>query len=222
MLLRTCERCSAKDQCRDFYNRRFDNLKSYVDSIDPTQFCQNIRLCASSHRMTGTDKCTTCVERLQQRKDSILRGIDRVANYFDDLCQRFAGQQCQVFVKQIQNSFEESVKQFDPKQTCSAIGFCSSTSNMDFEKFEKFLEDELDKNVCSTLGPFETLCKQMIRGNRKQIETTKINYNIRDLMQIGEKKTANFFTAAHLSKCIYFIELEQRQFYSFFVLFRSM
>ncbi|CAF1001411.1 unnamed protein product [Adineta ricciae] len=201
VLLRTCERCSAKDQCRDFYNRRFDNLKSYIDSIDPTQFCQNIRLCASSHRMTETDKCTACVERLQQRKDGILRGIDRVANYFDDLCQRFAGQQCQVFVKQMQNSFEESVRQFDPKQTCSAIGFCSSTSNMDFNKFEKFLEDELDKNVCSTLGPFETLCKQMIRGNRKQIETTKINYNIRDLMQIGEKKTANFFTAAHLNEC---------------------
>ncbi|UJR26418.1 hypothetical protein I4U23_007750 [Adineta vaga] len=201
VLLRTCERCSVKDQCRDYYNRRFDNLKSYLNNIDPAQFCQNIHLCASSHNTIGTDKCTTCVERLQQRKDGILRGIDRVATYFDDLCQRFAGQQCQVFVKQIRTSFEESVKQFDPKQTCTAIGFCSTTNEMDFDKFEKFLEDELDKSVCSTLGPFESLCKQMIRGNRKQIETIKINYNIKDLMQIGEKKTTNFFTASNLNKC---------------------
>lgn len=71
---------------------------------------------------------------------------------------------------------------------------------MDFEQFEKHLEDEFDKNVCSTLGPFESLCKQMIRGNRKQVETLKINYNIKDLMSIGEKKTANFFTAANLGK----------------------
>ena len=73
---------------------------------------------------------------------------------------------------------------------------------MDFDKYEKYLEDEIDKNVCSTLGPFETLCKQMIRGNRKQIQTVKINYNIKDLMQIGEKNTKTFFTAANLGKII--------------------
>ena len=202
MLLRTCERCTVKDQCRDYYNQRFDNLKSYINNIDAQQFCQNIRLCATAHSVIQGDKCATCVDRLQQRKDGILRGIDRVASYFDDLCHRFAGEQCQVFVKQIQNSFEQSVRDFDPKQTCTAIGFCGANTAMDFGKFEKYLEEEFDKNVCSTLGPFESLCKQMIRGNRKQVETIKINYNIKDLMQIGEKKTSNFFTAANLSKSI--------------------
>ena len=73
---------------------------------------------------------------------------------------------------------------------------------MNFETYEQVLVDELDKNICSTLGPFETLCKQVIRGNRKQIETVKINYNIKDLMNIGEPLKQNFFTAANLSKWI--------------------
>ncbi|CAF1099474.1 unnamed protein product [Adineta steineri] len=201
VLLRTCERCTVKDQCRDYYNQKFDNLKAYLNNIDAAQFCQTIHLCSTSHVTIETDKCSTCVESLQQRKDGMLHGITRVASYFDDLCQRFGGKQCQVFVKQIQDSFEESVRNFDPKQTCSAIGFCSTNSDMDFAKYEKYLEDEFEKNICSTLGPFQSLCKQMIHGNRKQIETIKINYNIKDLMHIGEKKGVNFFTAANLNEC---------------------
>jgi hypothetical protein len=143
-----------------------------------------------------------CVERLQTRKDGILRAMDRVASYFDDVCQRFGVKQCQVFVKQIQESVEQSVKNFDPKQTCTMIGFCSTivdNNQMDFETYEKFLVDEVDKNICSTLGPFESLCKQVIRGNTKQIQTVKMNYNIKDLMQIGELSKQTFFTAANLS-----------------------
>jgi hypothetical protein len=143
-----------------------------------------------------------CVERLQTRKDGILRAMDRVASYFDDVCQRFGVKQCQVFVKQIQESVEQSVKNFDPKQTCTMIGFCSTIvddNQMDFEAYEKFLIDEVDKNICSTLGPFKSLCKQVIRGDTKQIQTVKMNYNIKDLMQIGELSKQTFFTAANLS-----------------------
>lgn len=96
---------------------------------------------------------------------------------------------------------ENSIGNVDPKQVCTSIGFCSTTNEenqMDFDAYEKHLEDEIDNNVCSTLGPFQSLCKQVIRGNRKQIQTVKINYNIKDLMQIGMKN--NLFTAATLSK----------------------
>ncbi len=157
----------------------------------------------------GIDKCSTCIARLEARKEGVLHAIDRVASYFDDVCQRFGVKQCQVFVKQIQTSFTESVQSFDPKQTCTAIGICSTDKNqmdMDFDAYEKYLEDEIDKNICSTFGPFESLCKHTIRGNRKQIETVKINYNIKDLMKIGEQMnngmTKNFFNAASLSKLI--------------------
>ncbi len=161
-----------------------------------------------------TDKCSVCVERLQSRKEGVLQAIIRVAAYFDDICQRFNNKQCQVFVKQIQNSFEESVRNFDPKQTCISIGFCSTTkaaNEFDFDAYEKFLVNEIEKNVCSTLGPFESLCKQVIQGNRKQIQTVKINYNIKDLMQIGEEMkhgiTKNFFSAANISKFIHYQRL---------------
>lgn len=132
--------------------------------------------------------------------------MDRVVSYFDDLCQRFAGPQCQVFLKQIQESFHSSIENFDPKTTCNAIGFCSTENNenqMSFDDYEKYLENDIDQNICSLLGPFESLCKQTIRANRNQVQTVKMNYNIKDLMQIGEKMKKNFFTAANLSKLIY-------------------
>lgn len=95
----------------------------------------------------------------------------------------------------------------NPQQICNSIGFCSTNENeMDFDVYEKYLEDEIDKNICSTLGPFESLCKQVIQGNRKQIQTVKINYNIKDLMQIGEQMkngmTKNYLSAANLGKFI--------------------
>jgi hypothetical protein len=196
----------VKDQCRTYYNQRFDDINTYLDSIDANQFCQTLHLCSTTSVIViDTDKCSTCVERLQSRKEGILQAVNRLAAYFDDLCQRFANKQCQVFVKQIQTSFEESIGNFDPKQVCTVIGFCSTmkdTNQMDFDAYEKYLENEIDKNVCSTLGPFESLCKQVIRGNRKQIQTTKINYNIKDLMQIGQ--TENLFSAVNISKFHYY------------------
>lgn len=138
---------------------------------------------------------------MQSKKEGILQAVNRLATYFDDLCQRFGNKQCQVFIEQIKTSMENSIGTFDPKKTCTLIGFCSTANGenqMDFDAYEKYLEDEIDKNVCTTLGPFESLCKQVIRGNRKQIQTVKINYNIKDLMQIG--MNSNLFTAATLSK----------------------
>jgi len=212
VLLRTCERCPEKDQCRGFYNKQFDNIKSYLNNIDPNQFCQTIHLCSTSSVIViqTDDKCSTCIERLESRKQGALQAVTRVAAYFDDICQRFANKQCQVFIKQIQDSFEESIQSFDPKQTCTSIGFCSTTKNdnqIDFDTYEKFLENEIDKNICLTLGPFQSLCKHVIQGNRKQIQTVKINYNIKDLMEIGEEMKngmkKNFFSAANISKFIF-------------------
>ncbi|CAF3915477.1 unnamed protein product [Adineta steineri] len=48
VLLRTCEYCPSKDECRDYTNQRFDNIKSYLNNIDPTQFCQTMHLCSTS------------------------------------------------------------------------------------------------------------------------------------------------------------------------------
>jgi hypothetical protein len=123
-----------------------------------------------------------------------MQAVDRVTGYFNDLCQRFAGKQCQIVVRQIHDSIQQSIKDFDPKQTCTAIGFCSTNgieNETDFDKYEKQLEDDIEKNICSTLGPFETLCKLIVHGNTEEIQTLKLNYNINDLMKIGEELTEN-------------------------------
>ena len=62
---------------------------------------------------------------------------------------------------------------------------------MDFDQYGKFLEDEIQTNVCTNLGPFETLCKQVIHGDTQGIQALKINYDIKDLMQLGKELTSN-------------------------------
>lgn len=124
-----------------------------------------------------------------------------MAAYFDDICQRFELKPCQVFVQQLQQSVEKMLNAVDPRETCRQIGFCSTAveaSQATFEQYEKYLVDEVEKEICSTLGPFESLCQQMLRGNSEQIQTVKINYNIRDLMQIGEVKSKNLLSASSL------------------------
>jgi hypothetical protein len=161
-------------------NQRFDNLKSYLDKIDPEEFCQTIHLCSVS--LTNT--CSTCIESLQLRKDGFLQAIDRLAGYFNDLCQQHAKKQCQIYVNQLHDSIQKSIEEFNPKETCNSIGFCSN-DEADFDQYGKYLVDEIEKNICSTLGPFEILCKHVIKGDTKQIQTLKMNYDIKDLMKIG-------------------------------------
>ena len=203
-MLQACERCPKKDECRAFYNRRYDNIEAYVSSIDGGLMCQSLRLCSASSSAVTSSQCSTCVQRLQARKEGARLAVERVASYFDDVCQRFAPQQCRTFVQQIKQSAEQAIDRFDPTATCTRIGFCATTGvtteALDFGVFEKNMEDELDQNVCSTLGPFQTLCKQVIRGNHKQIQTVKINYNIRDLMQVGESRALNVFSASKASE----------------------
>ena len=203
-MIRTCERCPVKDQCRHYYNQRFSFIKSYINNIDVNEFCQSIHLCSTSLIVVRTDQCSKCVESFQSRKIGVSQGIVRITSYFDDICQSFAGKQCQVFIKQIQQSLEKSIDNVHPREMCRSIGFCSTMNNLkekNFDIYEKYWEDEIEENICSILGPFEMLCRQMVRGQRKLIETVKINYNIRDLMQIGEKGIrSKFFTAAFLGK----------------------
>jgi hypothetical protein len=150
-----------------------------------------------------TERCSTCVDRLTSRRESLLRGVTRVTAYFDDICQRFELKPCQMFVQQLQQSVEKMINAVDPRETCRQIGFCSTVvepSQATFEQFETYLVDEVEKEICATLGPFESLCKQILRGNSEQIQTVKINYNLRDLMQIGEVKNTNVFSASSISE----------------------
>ncbi|CAF3349410.1 unnamed protein product [Rotaria sp. Silwood2] len=190
ILLKTCDICSAKEKCQNVFNQRFDELKSYLDNINPEQFCQSIHLCSISLN----SKCSTCIERLQLRKDGILQAIDRLTGYFNDLCQQHASKQCQIYIQQMHDLIQISFEEFDPKETCNVIGFCTTDNienDMDFDKYEKHLEKKMDENICSTLGPFETLCKSVVHGDTEQIQKLKINYDIKDLMKIDEELTEN-------------------------------
>lgn len=73
---------------------------------------------------------------------------------------------------------------------------------MSFDYYRKAIEDELEDKICASLGPFESLCKQVLHGNHEQVQTVKINDNIRDLLHIGEDKTSvNLLSAANQAEC---------------------
>jgi hypothetical protein len=176
-----------------------------VNKINVDQFCQSIRLCSTAAITVEKSLCTECVEQFNQRKDNLLLTMNRLMTYFDDVCQRFDLKPCQSFVQQLQQTIPQVLNSFDAAATCHKIGFCSITSvasHVDLVSFGKHLEDEVESSLCPALGPFQSLCQQFVHGNRKQIETSKINFNIRDLMQIGEGhgKGSDLFSASRLSE----------------------
>ncbi|CAF5008828.1 unnamed protein product, partial [Rotaria sp. Silwood1] len=199
ILLKICEMSSSKDQCQNFINQRFDNVKSYLDNINPEQYCQSMHLCSISLN----NKCSTCIEHLQLRKDGILQAIDRLTGYFNDLCQLNAEKQCQIYIQQVHDLIQISFEEFNPKETCNLIGFCTIdniNNDIDFNTFEKYLEDEIDKNICSKFGPFETLCTSVMHGDTEKIQKLKINYDIKDLMKIDEELTEDLSDSKDLDE----------------------
>ena len=175
-----------KDQCRDYYNQRYNDLKAYIDQIDPEKFCQNIHLCS----VGSSNICETCVERLDGRKDVFVQAIDRLTGYFSDLCQKYADKTCQTYVQEMKQTIQESVTELDSNQTCTMMGFCGTDptgENTNFDEYQASVEDDIEKNICSTLGSFEALCKAVIRGDTEQIQRLELNYDVKDVMQIGEE-----------------------------------
>ena len=150
-----------------------------------------------------TDTCSKCIENLQLKKDGMLQAIDRLAGYFNDLCQEYSDKECQAYVKETKNSIQKSIEEFNPQQTCNSIGFCS-TDESDFDQYKQSIDDEIEKSICSTLGPFETLCKLVVQGDTKQIQTLKINYDIKDLMKIGGESTEDLSKLILLTSKFYF------------------
>ena len=208
-MLQACERCPKKDECKAFYDQRFERAKTYINSIDVNLYCQAIHLCASKSQSAAiiTDElnqCTTCITYFDQRKENLEQGVNRLIPYLKDLCQRYNLKQCDDVLQGLQESIVPAVKQWQGKQICNQLGFCSLSDDngaMSFDYYRKAIEDELEDKICASLGPFESLCKQVLRGNHKQVQTVKINDNIRDLLHIGEDKTSvNLLSAANQGK----------------------
>lgn len=177
-----------KDQCQDILNKQFNSLVSYIDAIKPEQVCQQIHLCS----VASLDQCSTCIERLQLRNDAFLQAINRLTEHFKDWCQRRADEKCQIYVQQMHDIVQISLEEFDLKETCNAMGFCTkdnSEMKFDVKEYEKQVEEEIDKEVCSLLGPFGTLCKSIIHGDMKQIQEMKINYNFKDFKKVEQQLT---------------------------------
>ena len=173
-----------------------------MDKINSEQFCLKANLCSIS--VNGT--CSACVESLQLRKDGLLLIVNRVMKYFNNFCQQYAKNQCHMYVKQIHDSIQTYMKEFDLKETCTSIGFCStdnSKNDIDFNQYEYYLENLIDRSICSRLGLFETLCKKLVRGDLQQIQEVKINIYIQDLVQIQENLTDALSTTDDVGKFIF-------------------
>ena len=141
-------------------------------------------------------------------KENLEQGINRLVPYFKDLCQRYNLKQCDEVLQGIEQSILSTIKQLESKEICNQLGFCSlsnENTEMSFDYYRKSIEDELEEKICSTLGPFQSLCKQILHGNHKQVQTVKINDNIRDLLHIGvEKNSINLLSAVNQGRIVDF------------------
>lgn len=78
------------------------------------------------------------------------------------------------------------MEEFDTKQSCISMGFCGNENAIDFNQYGKDLQNDIETNICSILGPFASLCKTIIHGNTEEIQAFEINYTLEDLDNVGD------------------------------------
>jgi hypothetical protein len=159
------------------------------------EFCSKAHLCSVPSslalvRINGGEKCAKCVQRLQPRKDAATQAVNRLSVYFTDLCPKLDMPQCSQFVSDVVTEALLFINEFDVQGTCMAMGFCEQNAAHDIDEYEHAFIEEIGKEVCSTLGPFEALCQQVIRGDSKQIQTVSLDVtNVQDVLLRCDEKT---------------------------------
>jgi hypothetical protein len=177
-------------------------INVYLHLLKPDEFCSAIRLCSSSSSAVifpnnGGGECTTCIQHLQPRKDAAIQAINRLSVYFTERCADWGIPQCQQFVSEVLTEFSSFINEFDVQGTCQTMGFCGQNAAHDIDDYEHAFVDEIGKNVCSTLGPFETLCQQVVQGNSNQVQTISLSAtSIDDFFQDCDEKTDEENTVA--------------------------
>jgi hypothetical protein len=166
-----------------------------LDSLTADKFCSAAHLCSSSSSVIlvsakDGEECATCVQRLQPRKDAATQVIDRLSAYFTDLCKKTETVQCQEFVSEVMTEARSFINDFHVQDTCKAMGFCGPNATYDVDNYEHAFVEEIGKEVCSMLGPFDELCQQVVQGNSKQVQTVSLNAtSIHEFFTRCEKET---------------------------------
>ncbi len=69
------------------------------------------------------------------------------------------------------------------------MGFCEQNAVHDIDNYERAFVEEIGKQVCPTLGQFETLCQQVVQGDSKQVQAiSPDDISIDDFLQPCEEK----------------------------------
>ena len=157
--------------------------------MKPDEFCSKAGLCSVNNI---DESCATCVQYLQQRKDAAALAAKRVSAYFTDRCTEWNIPDCQQFFSEVLIEVTSYINELDVQGTCQTMGFCGKNAVKDVEDYERAFVDDISKNICPTLGPFEALCQQVVQGNSKLVQTITINpISVNDFLQsCDEENTA--------------------------------
>jgi hypothetical protein len=190
----THEQSPAKKKCGQFFTKRLDTINVYLQSLKPDSFCSTVHLCASSSLtvlspVNDGGECVTCVQRLQPRKDAATQAVNRLSVYFTELCAKSSIPQCQQMVAEVATAARLFIDEFDVQETCLAMGFCGQNAAHDIDDYEHAFVEEIGNQVCSTMGPFATLCQLVVQGDSKQVQIVSLNAtNIDDFFRDCEEK----------------------------------
>ncbi|CAF1264556.1 unnamed protein product [Adineta steineri] len=175
-----CKQCRGKEKCEEYFNELIDTFKTYLNSLIPNQVCTAMHQCFSSPPIilipaNVTGDCTVCVKFLQPRKDAALQAIDRLSTYFTDLYIKLNMPQYQQLVSEITTEARLFINEFNVQDTCMIMGLCEPNAIQNVNDYEQAFVQEIGKKLCSTLGPFDALCQQIVEGNVKQVQMISIN-----------------------------------------------
>lgn len=141
--LDACNYCSAKTQCQDYTNHRFNSIKSYINNIDAEQFCENLHVCSTNEFDLTIDTNTTCIIceytmnmlsnyiHKQSTEQEIEQSLQKVCNQMPQTLQ----QQCHELVENYGPTFIATlIREFDVSTVCRKLNLCTKTMSVDLRQ----------------------------------------------------------------------------------------
>jgi hypothetical protein len=165
VILRTCEYCPSKGECRDYCNQQFDNIKSYLNNIDPTQFCQTIHLCSTLSIDRQKNPSTLCANMgvFQQSCEEALNAFTQSLEHDPQTLEEHLPHTSVVVLPT--GSEEEEIN--DSNSTCI---LCEYVMNiLSNYVHEQSTEEEIEQSL-------EHVCNQMPLTLQKQCHELIDNY----------------------------------------------
>ena len=83
---------------------------------------------------------------------------------------------CSQLVSEMINEAVTFINEFQLEEACLAMGLCGESAADNLDKYERAFVEETKSEICSTMGPMQAICEQVVRGDITEMPA--FNFNV--------------------------------------------